>query len=72
MTRPKTKLPAYIHHVVKNDKRRPTTLLLVADTYLADAAIPSEQIVQVFPSDLVIQIFDKEDPVCTRREFRLQ
>ena len=59
----------HIHHVVEDDKRSALCFLLIANAYLANAPIPSKQVVQVLACDLVVQVLDKQDPIRTRREF---
>jgi hypothetical protein len=60
----------HVHNVVEDHKRGALCLLLISNANLADSAVPAEQVVQVFASNLVVQIFDEEDTVGTRRKLR--
>jgi hypothetical protein len=44
----------HIHNIVENDERRSLGLLLISNANLADGAVPAEQVVQVFASNLVV------------------
>jgi hypothetical protein len=55
----------HIHNVVIYNESRPFSLLLVSYTNLADAAITAEKVIQVLPSDLIAEVFYKEDSICT-------
>lgn len=59
----------YIHNIIKYHKGGSFCLLLIPYAYLPDAAIPSKEVVQVFPSDLVVQVFDEEYTIGTWRQF---
>lgn len=62
---------AYIHNVVIDNEGRAFCLLFVAYTDLTKAAIPAKQIIQIFPCDLVVEIFYKKDPIGTRWKLSL-
>lgn len=53
----------HVHNVVVHNERSPLCLCLVPNSYLTDAAIASEEVVQVVSSYLIVQVFDKEDSV---------
>ena len=61
----------HIHHVIKYNKCSTLGLLLITNTNLAYAPVPSEQVVQVLARDLVVQILDKKDPIGTRGKLGL-
>jgi hypothetical protein len=56
----------YIVDIFEHDKRRPLRLWLVPYAYLPYAAVASEEIVQVFAGDLVVEVLDEQDAVCAR------
>lgn len=66
------KWPTYVHHVVKHYKRRSLCLRLIPDAYLPYAPVATEEVVQVFARDLVVQILDEEDAVGARWQFGLK
>jgi len=60
-----------VHDIVKYDESCSLGLLLITDSYLSDAAVPAKEVVEVVPCDLVVQILDKQYPVCAWRQFGL-
>lgn len=56
----------YVHDIVKHHEGSPSRLLLVPHSYLSNTPIPPEQIVQVFTSNLIVEIFDEQNTVCAR------
>lgn len=53
----------HIHHVIIYNERGPLRLRLVAQSYLANAAVPPKEIVQVLAGNVVIQILDEQNAV---------
>ncbi len=72
MSRRWISMNTHVHHVIENNKRSPLCLLLITNTNLANAPVPSEQVVQVLAGDLVVQVLHKEYPVRAGRQFRLE
>ena len=62
----------HIHNVVKDHKCGASCLLLVANTYLAYASVSTKQIVQVFASNLVIEVLDEQNPIRAGRQLCLR
>ncbi len=56
----------YVHNIVIDNESSAFCLLFCAYTNLTKAAIPAEQIIQVFPCDLVVEVFYKQDPIGPR------
>lgn len=56
----------YVHNIVIDNESSAFCLLFRAYTNLTNAAIPAEQIIQVFPCNLVVEVFYKQDPIGTR------
>jgi hypothetical protein len=63
---------AHVHNVLEYDEGSPLGFGLIAYSYLTNAAISSEQVIQVVSGNLVIQVFHKQDPVSARWEFGLK
>ncbi len=57
----------YVHNIVEHDECGPPALLLISNTDLANASIPSKQVVEILASDLVVEIFYEQNPIGTRR-----
>ena len=55
----------HIHDIVIYNKCGSFRLWFVSDANLPDATIAPEEVVQVVASDLVVQVLDKQDAVCT-------
>lgn len=66
-----TSAGTHIHHVVKDDECSPLCFRLTTNPNLANAPIPSEQVVEILACDLVIQVLDEQDPVCAGWQFGL-
>ena len=62
----------HVHYIVKDDKCCTLCLGFISQTYLTNTAVPSEKLVEVVASDLIIEILYKQDPICTWRELRLR
>ena len=62
---------AHIHNIVKHNKCGATSLLLVADTNLTNAAVSSKEIIQVLACYLVVQVLYEQDSVGTWRQLSL-
>jgi len=58
---------AYVHYIVKHHECSSSCLLFIPYSYLPDAPITSKQVIQVFASNLIIQVLDKEYTIRTRR-----
>lgn len=54
---------AYIHHVVKYNKRSTFSFWFISDTNLPNAAVAAEEVIQVFASDLVVEVLDKKNTI---------
>lgn len=63
---------AYIHDIVKHDKRSPFCLLLTAYPNLTDAAVAPKEVVQILAGDLVVQVLHEEDAVRAWGKLRLE
>lgn len=61
----------YVHYIVENDKCGAFRLLFISYSYLAYAAITPKEVVQIFPSNLVVQILDKKYSIGTWGQFGL-
>lgn len=61
----------HVHHIVKDDKCGALRLGFTPKAYLTNGPVPPEEFVEVVAGDLVIEIFDKQDPVCARGQLRL-
>ena len=61
----------HIHHVIEHNERGPLCFLLITDPNLANTPVPSEQVVQVFACNLVVQVLDEEYPVRAWGQFGL-
>lgn len=61
----------HVHHVVKDDKCGALCLGFIPQAYLTNGAVPPEELVEIIASDLVVEVFDKQDPVCAWRQLRL-
>ena len=66
-----SKTVTHIHDIVKYNERCPLRFWFVSDTNLPDAPVAAEEVVQIFPSDLVIEVLDKENTVGAGRKLRL-
>lgn len=62
----------HVHNIVKHYKCCPFRLSFIPYAYLSDATVSSEEVIQVFSCDLVVQVFDEQDTVRARGEFRLR
>ena len=49
----------HIHYIVENDKGGALCLGFITKSYLTNAAVPPEELVEIVASDLVVEIFDK-------------
>lgn len=56
----------YVHNIVKHNERCTTSLLLVSDTDLTDAAISPEEVVQILSGDLIVKILYKKNSISPR------
>ena len=61
----------HVHDVVKNNECCTLCFLLIPYPDLPNAPVASEQIVEVFAGDLVVQILDEEDSIRARWQFCL-
>ncbi len=61
----------HIHHVIEYNVCSPLCFLLITDPNLANTPVPSEQVIQVFACDLVVQVLDEQNPICAWRQLRL-
>jgi len=64
-------MQTHIHHVVKDHERNSLRFRIVSNTYWSYTTIVTEEIVQVFPCDIVGQIFNEEYPVRAWRKLAL-
>ena len=58
-------MTTHVHHIVEDDKCSALRFGFVSQTDLTNAAISPEQLVEVVTSDLIVEIFDEQNPVCT-------
>ena len=61
----------HIHNIVIYNKRRAFGLRFITHPDLSKSAITPKQLIQVVASDLVVQVFDKENAIGPRRELCL-
>ena len=61
----------HIHYVVKDHERSSLRFRVVPNAYLSYTTIATEKIVQVFPCDIVGQIFNEEYSVRAGRKLAL-
>jgi len=64
--------PTHIHDIVIHNKRGSFRFRLVANANLPYATIAPEEVIQVLTSDLVIQVLNKQNAVCTWRKLGLE
>lgn len=64
-------ITTHVHYIVKDDKCGALSLGFISQTYLTNGAVPPEKLVEVVAGDLVIEIFDKQNPICAWRQLRL-
>lgn len=57
-------ITTHVHYIVEDNKCGTLRLGFVSETYLTNTAVPSEQFVEIIAGDLVVEIFNKQDPVC--------
>lgn len=61
----------HVHDIVKDDKCGALCLWFISQAYLTNGSVPPKELVEIVASDLVIKIFDKQDPVCAWGQLRL-
>lgn len=62
---------AHVHHIVEYNKRCTLCFWFIPDTNLPNAPVATEEVIEVFASDLVVEVLDKEDAVGTWRKLCL-
>ena len=65
-------ITTHVHYVVEDDKCSSLCLRFVSKTDLTNATIPPKQLVEIVAGHLVVEIFDKQDPVRAWRQLCLQ
>lgn len=58
----------HVHHIVEYNKRCALCFWFISDTNLPNAPITAEKVIQIFTSDLVVEILNKENAVGARRK----
>jgi len=54
---------AHIHHIVKYNKCCTFSFWFISDTNLPNAPVAAEEVIQIFASDLVVEVLDKKNTV---------
>lgn len=62
---------AHVHHIVKYNERCTLCFWFIPDTNLPNAPVATEEVIEVFASDLVVEVLDKEDAVGAWRKLCL-
>lgn len=59
---------AHVHHIVKYNKRCTLCFWFISYTNLPNAPVAAEEVIQIFASDLVVEVLDKKNAVGARRK----